>query len=509
MSAISDQILTESVDCVNTKPAGPDGPPETPEGYFEALMGAGAQTTTYVPSEPKEIPEPLAAGFKRTAVGHIKAPNGVLYTDPYFALTPEQQKALQNTPFGRPGGTGSNFVDCHAEEPPVWNVQDMIHEGVIAVIAGAGSVGKSLVAKHVALCCAGGISFLGKKCAEGKVLYINTEDPKSQNQRRIRRMLNGICRQVSTEKAVAGENWSASEEAILRAKILGNLTYINMCDDPGWSNYSPELIDEAGRPTEFYKVLKAYCDVFQPVLVVLDPLVYFLANENDNIEAKKVYHLIKRLGNAKTSYLAPHHQNKSSLSADNRNASEAARQTNSRGAGHLVMGAKFVAILEKNDKVDDANQLVIAKHNFCEDPASNRIPTDIILDRGRTDDGETWMLWRLSGESLADKSPAKPASKPAEPDWDDLIDAGLIALSKAGMGMEPESRHPNGEPIWSIEQRKQAVEAGRVALGVVVAAKEEVKTATTAAVIPDNYNQPFPGTPAPPVQGGGHGRRSY
>jgi len=489
MSANSETIIMGDVDCVNgIMAAGLDGPPEMPEGYFDTLLGGDAVRevikTASLEQQPP-VPEPLADGFVRTGMGHIKAPNGILYKDPFFALSPEQQKVLQNTPFGRPGGTGSNFVDCHVEEPPAWNIQDLIHEGIIAVLAGAGSAGKSLVSKHMALCCAGGIKFLGKKCVEGRVLYINTEDPKNQNQRRIRRILNGLCRQVEKEKADVGEKWTKSEEKILRAKILGNLTYINMCDDPGWSNYSPELIDEAGRPTEFYKVLKSYCDVFQPVLVVLDPLVYFLANENDNIEAKKVYHLIKRLSGPKTSYLAPHHQNKSSLSADNRNASEAARQTNSRGAGHLVMGAKFVGILEKNDKIDDANQLVIAKHNFCEDAASNRIPTDIILDRGHTDTGEPWMLWRRTGESLADKAPVEPTSQSNEaPDWDDLLDAGLVALSRSGVVMVPEARYANGDPIWSAAQQKQAVEAGRAALGLV--AEEAIK----AAAVSEPLSQP-------------------
>lgn len=493
MNVISDKTLPENLDYVNTKsPESLEGTTEQEHvgppvqdveyilsllqltGDFPALLAPETEARVAIENKfevdkcidpHKPALEPLIDGFHRTDIGHIKAPNGILYKEPFIALAPAQQKVLQNTPFGRFGGTGSNFVDCHVEEPPAWNIQDLIHEGIIAVIAGAGSVGKSLLAEQMSLCCAGGISFLGKKCVEGKVLYINTEDPKNQNQRRIRRILNGICRQVAKEKADAGEKWTKSEESILRAKILDHLTFINMCDDPGWSCYSPELINEGGRPTEFYNILKAYCDVFQPVLVVLDPLIYFLANENDNIEAKRAYHLIKKLSGPKTSFLAPHHQNKSSLSADNRNATEAARQTNSRGAGHLVMGAKFVGILEKNDKIDDAYQLVVAKHNFCENPTANKIPTDIIVDHGYTDTGEPWMLWRLSGESLG--AAVKPASTTSEPSLFKIFNAGLERCKTEGNEIKMEGRDIDGSPTFSQEQSKMVLEAGREILGLI------------------------------------------
>jgi RecA-family ATPase len=218
--------------------------------------------------------------------------------------------------------------------PPDWLINNLLHRNIIAVLDGIGDSGKSILALQLAIDVAGGMHFLEHydfKCKQGKVLYLNAEDPDSQMHIRFKKMTTGL-----------------SEERM--NDIQQNLTVIPFLslDTP------PRLMTKSkggNSMTTTYTELLDFCQKWQPDLVILDPLAYFGNIESDSEDVIDFYSLLKRL---KTTVLLIHHQSKAAMNSKN---GEVDQRAKSRGSGAIVENAKLRAALEKG-------QLIVDKNNY-------------------------------------------------------------------------------------------------------------------------------------------------
>jgi RecA-family ATPase len=214
-------------------------------------------------------------------------------------------------------------------EPPDWIVEDLIHQGTIAILDGLGGSGKSYLAMQLAISIASGNRFLRFATTQGRVLYMNGEDPDSESHRRFRRMIDTMS-EFYTEDQIQ--------------QIAENITYISMTS----VQYSPILLNPRMQPTQTYAKIQKFVHDWKPDIVILDPLSLFVAIENDNSYAAQFYALLRKLD---TTILVLHHQSKSGMNGE---ASERAR---ARGASVWVENARTRMILNEN-------QLKIEKNNY-------------------------------------------------------------------------------------------------------------------------------------------------
>lgn len=208
---------------------------------------------------------------------------------------------------------------------PDWLIDRLIHRGIIAMLDGLGSSGKSLLALQLAISVATGNKFLDQwQCKQGRVIYINAEDPDSQSHVRFRRMAEGL---------------TAAQLSALET----NLTVVSMCDI---DSVTPMMYYNRGTTSTYIKI-KEFCNAWQPDLLILDPLAFFAPTaESSNDEAVAFYLLLKQL---KTTVLLLHHQSKSAMNG------EAAQRAKSRGASALTENAKTRLSLEDGHLICDKN----------------------------------------------------------------------------------------------------------------------------------------------------------
>ena len=77
-----------------------------------------------------------------------------------------------------PGESRFKVLDLTLDPPPVrWVIQDMICHGDIHMLIGEPSIGKSWLTMGMAVAVAGGTSFLGRSVEQGRVLYVDEENP--------------------------------------------------------------------------------------------------------------------------------------------------------------------------------------------------------------------------------------------------------------------------------------------------------------------------------------------
>jgi RecA-family ATPase len=215
--------------------------------------------------------------------------------------------------------------------PPDWLVDNLLHRGIISILDGIGDSGKSILALQLAIDVAGGMHFVEHhdfKCKQGKVLYLNAEDPDSQMHIRFRKMTQGL-----------------SEERL--DDIRQNLTVIPFLS----LDISPQLMRKSkgeNSITPAFGELLAFCQKCPPSLVILDPLAYFGNVEGHVEDVIDFYSLLKKL---KTTVLLLHHQSKAAMNG------EISQRAKARGPSAIVENSKLRMALEKQ-------QLIIDKHNY-------------------------------------------------------------------------------------------------------------------------------------------------
>jgi RecA-family ATPase len=242
--------------------------------------------------------------------------------------------ANQFNPANFPNNPLANFIGVHdwhliKPSPPRWIIHELLHEDTVNLIDGLGSSGKSILALQLAICISAGLSWLGfATCLSGPVIYLNGEDPKDENHRRYLRILNKmLLNQVQLER------------------LQNNLSFISMPD----ASIDTSLIDAKGERTATYSHLVEILNAIKPLLVIIDPLVYFSdANENDNNMAKQLYKALRALN---ACVLVVHHQSKSAMNG------ESSQRAKSRGASVYTENARTRMSLE-------AGILTVDKNNY-------------------------------------------------------------------------------------------------------------------------------------------------
>lgn len=167
------------------------------------------------------------------------------------------------------GGAG-DLID---KEPPAvdWLLFGLIEKSIIAVLTGAGSVGKSLFAMQMAACIATGLPFLGRYTSlPAPILYLSIEENRPKFHQRFSQMLTGMKAQYP--------DFGIDHLSLLRAN------FCSACLEEIPFQLSLE------EKSAFSGWLRSLTDRLRPSLIVLDPLVYFLDDENNNSEIKAAYH---------------------------------------------------------------------------------------------------------------------------------------------------------------------------------------------------------------------------
>lgn len=269
-----------------------------------------------------------------------------------FDYQPKPNISLPNNPLART--IGVSHWHQYTPDPPNWLVDGILHHQTINLIDGLGSSGKSILSLQLAISIASGIDWLGFGVrTPGPVIYLNAEDPDSENHRRYNRILSKII---------------ISEEQLIQ--LQNNLTYISLSE----LDIDPALLNEKGHTTGIYKNLQQLVSAVKPVLVIIDPLVFFSdANENDTVNAKRLYSALRRL---KTTFLLVHHMSKAAMNG------ESSQRAKSRGSSVFTENARTRMSLEKGI-------LTIDKNNFGKTyEGENAI--NLVMDEG------AWRLANLS-----------------------------------------------------------------------------------------------------------------
>jgi len=94
------------------------------------------------------------------------------------------------------------------EEAVEWLVEDLLPMGGLAFLGAKPKVGKSTLSRNLALAVARGGEFLGRRCAQGTVIYLALEEKRSQVKRHFRLMgATGVTRSWSTSPRRRGTGW--------------------------------------------------------------------------------------------------------------------------------------------------------------------------------------------------------------------------------------------------------------------------------------------------------------
>ena len=95
-----------------------------------------------------------------------------------------------------PGDSRFKVLDLTADPPPVqWLIQDMICRGDVHMLIGEPSIGKSWLTMGMAIAVAGGLPFLGRDVSQGRVLYVDEENPPDLIYDRLTKL--GLTREIA------------------------------------------------------------------------------------------------------------------------------------------------------------------------------------------------------------------------------------------------------------------------------------------------------------------------
>lgn len=177
--------------------------------------------------------------------------------------------------------TAKELLELDIEEPD-WQVDKIISENGITMIAGAYKSSKTLFALYIAVCVAIGTPVFGKyNVKKGRVFYIDEENGEREMKSRLKRIMDGL----------------SVDECDIDFMIYKNLKL--------------EHRDEKVLRGKHQLFIKKYIEERKPVLVICDSMVRFMkGNENSSEDVREIFDFIKPF-KEKTSWLLLHHTPKS------------------------------------------------------------------------------------------------------------------------------------------------------------------------------------------------------
>jgi hypothetical protein len=243
---------------------------------------------------------------------------------------------------------------------------------IVAMLVGAGGVGKTHILAQLALSITSGIPFLGKFEVEspGSVCMILGENKMED----IHRLLRKTAKNLSSMLEKNARKPLHAQFALFDTNPLSQISE-RLCVLSVHGLNSHFLRD--GKPTEFYYRFLQELKNKQPEngwsLILLDPISRFagLDAEKDNAVATDFIALLERMSDELIGHptlLISHHKPKPFVS------SKDSDQTAARGASGLTDGVRWQANL---DKQDDNNIIFrVVKSNFTSIPPDFKIEKD-------------------------------------------------------------------------------------------------------------------------------------
>jgi KaiC/GvpD/RAD55 family RecA-like ATPase len=157
--------------------------------------------------------------------------------------------------------------------PREWLVKGMFPMGQVTILNGDGGIGKSLLAKQLAVSTALGVSWLGHEVRQGPAIFFTAEDDRDE----IHRRLENITRETGeTMESLSDLHIMslAGMDAVLAAVELNKLM----------------------RPTPLFRRLEAAIGRIRPALVVIDTLAdVFGGNEIERAQVRQFIGLLRGL----------------------------------------------------------------------------------------------------------------------------------------------------------------------------------------------------------------------
>lgn len=222
-------------------------------------------------------------------------------------------------------GIGDLLETC--PDPVNWIVDGLIAEKSLAIIDGLGASGKSILMLQLAMAVASGSPIFGRiDTKKSRVLYLNAEDPINEIHRRIKNISMYIP-EIDDER---------DNLTILNTDVFNTIPFLT------------EKVYGSIKQTQFYDTIKALCEYWKPELIIIDPLSYFLHDENSSDSAIAFYYLLRQL---KASVILVHHQSKAAMNG------ASAQRAKARGSSVLVENVRTRMSLEKG-------QLIVDKNNY-------------------------------------------------------------------------------------------------------------------------------------------------
>lgn len=194
----------------------------------------------------------------------------------------------------KPGESRFKVLDLTADPPPVrWVIQDMICHGDLHMLIGEPSIGKSWLTMGMAIAVAGGTEYLGRPTEQGRVLYVDEENPEDLIYHRLHKL--GLTRDLAK-----------------------NIRYLSN-ESIRLDKQADELVTEALD--------------YDPTLIILDSLTRFHTEDENNAGAmaalfnNALMPLARQTGAA---VVLIHHANKTDSNSSYKR---------SRGSGDITAGA--------------------------------------------------------------------------------------------------------------------------------------------------------------------------
>ena len=244
--------------------------------------------------------------------------------------------------------TAKELLEKSIREPD-WQVDKIISEGGITMIAGTKKSNKSFLALYIAVCVATGKPVLEKyEVKKGRVLYIDEENGEVETKNRLKRVMAGL----------------GVEECDMDFLIYKDLKL--------------EHRKNTALRKKHQDFIKDYIEKRKPVLIICDSMVRFmLGEENSSSDVREVFDFIKPF-KEKTSWLLLHHTTKGKADA--------------RGSGDFFAMVDDALTLQRIGKGID-------KHTFNLRTNSSRRSNYIVGDKYKVigEEGEP-LIFEYKGE---------------------------------------------------------------------------------------------------------------
>lgn len=186
---------------------------------------------------------------------------------------------------------GQDYYEDNLPEPE-WLINDIMNRNTVAMLAGEGGVGKSMLAMQMACALSSGSDFLGFECPQpAPVIYLNAEDTRLKFNRRIR----------------------AYRHMLIMADLLTNEQHDLIANQLYYYGAENTFARFTAKETkELINSVNAVARNSRPIILV-DPLITFAeGDENDNKAMGQVIDMFRALRNhTDSSVMFMHHAGKS------------------------------------------------------------------------------------------------------------------------------------------------------------------------------------------------------